>query len=53
METQHKCLECGALYEFDKGHCDQYCSRYCAEAAYLGSMSDRLYDEQVEYNLCI
>ena len=51
METQHKCLECGTVYDFDDGHCDEYCSQFCAEAAYLGS--DRLYDEQVEYNLCI
>ena len=46
-------MECGSIYDPDSPEgCDQYCTRSCAEAAFLGNMSDRLYDEQKEYNLC-
>jgi len=48
-----KCPECGRVFDFEEGYDDQYCSEYCADAAYVGSLSDRLHDERVEFNLCV
>ena len=45
MKTICKCLECRQLYDMEQGWNEEYCSEWCADAAYVASLADRKYQE--------